>query len=69
MTNDEQQVSQARRKFIRDAGLTGGAAAVAAAAPGVALAEAPETAAEGSKQPEGYRLTKHILAYYKSAAS
>ena len=68
MKNPKQQVSQSRRKFMRDAGVSGGIAAVAAAAPGVALADAAET--EVDKAPdEGYRLTKHILDYYKGAAS
>lgn len=68
MKNSKQQVSQSRRKFLRDAGVSGGIAAVAATSPGIALADTVESGAE--QQPErGYRLTKHILAYYKSAAS
>ena len=68
MKDTKQQVSQSRRKFLRDAGIAGGAAAVAAASPGVALAE--DTAATAAEKPtEGYRLTKHVLDYYKSAAS
>jgi len=68
MTDSKQQVSQSRRKFLRDASVTGGIAAVAAGAPGMVLAE---TAGEGGEQKpsEGYRLTQHILDYYKSAAS
>lgn len=68
MKNPKQQVSQSRRKFLRDAGVTGGIAAVAATAPGMALADTVESDAE-QKPEQGYRLTKHILAYYKSAAS
>jgi hypothetical protein len=68
MKNPKQQVSQSRRKFLRDAGVSGGIAAVAAATPGVALAESEDTAGE-QKPSEGYRLTKHVLAYYKTAAS
>jgi nitrous oxide reductase len=68
MNDSKQQVSQSRRKFLRDAGIAGGAAAVAAGSPGVVLAEdVKETAAQ--KPTEGYRLTKHVLDYYKSAAS
>jgi len=68
MKNSKQQVSQSRRKFLRDAGVSGGIAAVAATSPGIALADTTESGAE--QQPErGYRLTEHILAYYKSAAS
>jgi len=68
MKDSKEQVSQTRRKFLRDATVTGGIAAVAASAPGVALAETSEEGA-AQKPSEGYRLTKHILDYYKSAAS
>lgn len=68
MKNPKQQVSQSRRTFLRDASISGGIAAVAATTPGVALAETVDTPAEQNPQ-EGYRLTKHILAYYKSVAS
>ncbi len=53
---------------MRDAGISGGVAAVAATAPGVALAE-PTAEDTEAKPKEGYRLTQHILDYYKSAAS
>ena len=59
--------SQSRRRFLRNTGAAGSAAAAAATVPGVALAEADETAPQ--EKAEGYRLTKHILAYYRSAAS
>jgi hypothetical protein len=68
MKEPNDKVSQSRRKFLRDAGLCSGAAAVAAGAPGLALAEARENEA-GARASEGYRLTQHILDYYKSAAS
>lgn len=68
MKNPKQQVSQSRRRFLRDAGVSGGIVAVAATAPGAALAEAEDSGTE-QKPREGYRLTKHILDYYKSAAS
>ena len=68
MKNPKQQVSKSRRNFLRDAGVTGGIAAVAATTPGLALAETSDNGAE-QKPREGYRLTKHILDYYKSVAS
>ena len=68
MKNPKQQVSQSRRKFIRDASVAGGIAAAAASVPGVALADAGDSGTE-QKPSDGYRLTKHILDYYKSAAS
>lgn len=68
MKKAEQQVSQSRRRFLRDAGLSGGAIAAAAAAPGVVLGETGQPPAEEAPR-EGYRLTQHILDYYKTAAS
>lgn len=68
MKDPKQQVSQTRRKFLRDVGVSGGIAAAAAAAPGIALAEMADDKTDPN-QHEGYRLTEHVLAYYKSAAS
>ena len=68
MKNPKQKVSQSRRKFMRDAAVTGGVAAAAVTAPGVAMAEKTDTPVN-EKPEEGYRLTQHILDYYKSAAS
>lgn len=68
MKNPKQQASQSRRKFLRDAGISGGVAVVTATAPGVVLAETPQADAK-QKPEEGYRLSEHVLAYYKSAAS
>ena len=61
-------ISESRRSFLRKAGASGGAAVVAAAAPAAAIAETPEAEATTGKPAEGYRLTRHILDYYKSAA-
>ena len=69
MKNPKQQVSRSRRKFLRDAGISGGIAAVAASTPAVALEHGADNVAEQQKPERGYRLTDHILAYYKSAAS
>ena len=69
MKNPKQQVSQSRRKFLRDTSISGGAVAVAASVPCVALAERPDEEAGQKDTEQGYRLTEHILAYYKSAAS
>ena len=69
MKNPKQQVSESRRRFLRDAGLSGGAVAVAASAPGAAFAQQPIKEAVEQDAEQGYRLTDHILAYYKSAAS
>lgn len=59
--------STSRRKFLQHAIATGGVAAVAAAAPTVAAAEVKAAGATKTGE-EGYRLTQHILDYYKSAS-
>jgi hypothetical protein len=68
MKDPKQQVSPSRRSFLRDAGIGTGAALAAASAPGAALADAAGTE-QAEKPQRGYRLTRHILDYYKSAAS
>ena len=68
MKNAKQPASKSRRKFLRQASAAGGAAAVAATAPTAALAQGAEDRGS-SPEPQGYRLTEHVLAYYKSAAS
>ena len=68
MKNAKQPASKSRRQFLRQASAAGGAAAVAASAPAAALAQDAEDG-PSSQEPQGYRLTEHILAYYKSAAS
>lgn len=68
MKEPKVQVSKSRRDFLRTAGISGGVAAVAATVPAAAVAESADDGGE-KKATEGYRLTSHILAYYKSAAS
>ncbi|WP_164513379.1 twin-arginine translocation signal domain-containing protein [Thiosocius teredinicola] len=69
MKESKDKVSQSRREFLRNAGKTGGLAAAAAVAPGAALAGTQDAPTEEPKAKDGYRLTQHILDYYKSAAS
>ncbi len=66
MKNRQQPRSEARRSFLRKAATGGGAVAVVTALPGTAVAttaqpELPDT-------PKGYRLTRHVLDYYKSVS-
>jgi uncharacterized protein YbjT (DUF2867 family) len=67
MKKDAKQTHDAaRRNFLRTSAATGLGAAVAAALPGAAAA------AEAAPEPEegkGYRLTRHVLDYYKTLAS
>lgn len=58
----------ARREFLRGTVAAGAGAALAAALPATAEA-APETASPAKEEKQGYRLTPHIAAYYKTAAN
>jgi nitrous oxide reductase len=55
-----------RRKFLRDSAVAGAGAAMVASSPGSAhtLTETEQD----EKKSEGYRMTAHISAYYKTAA-
>lgn len=68
MKKPTEQVSKSRRRFVRDAGISSGVAAVSAAAPVAAFAGAADDETMQDKPAQGYRLSKHILAYYKSVA-
>ncbi len=64
MKNRQKPQSEARRSFLRKAATTGGGAAVVTALPVAAVAAPEETEQpEGSK---GYRLSRHVLDYYKT---
>ena len=65
-TNPTQHVaSEDRRRFLRHAVTGAGVATAAAALPQATLAS-PEVEPPPAK--DGYRLSKHILDYYKTAA-
>jgi hypothetical protein len=67
MKKDKQKTTDSsRRKFLQGAAGAGAGVAIVAAVP-AAVSAADETP-KGDK-PEGYRLTQHILDYYKSATS
>jgi hypothetical protein len=56
--------SEDRRKFLLAAGL--GSAGAAAIAAGVKADGAPEAAQAADPGKDGYRVTEHILKYYKT---
>jgi hypothetical protein len=56
-----------RREFLQDSAAAGVGIAVAASLPGTVTAE--ESAGETSPKGKGYRLTNHILEYYKTISS
>jgi len=66
MKQDDHKIDKNRRNFIQGAAGAGVGTALAAALPGAAMAS--EQSVE-DKKPQGYRLTQHILEYYKTAAS
>lgn len=68
MKKQEQTTSDSRRAFLRNAAGTGACVALAAALPGAAAAVSTEEAGQADAGKSGYRLTQHVLDYYKSAA-
>lgn len=69
MKQDDKQVDGERRKFLGQAVAAGAGSVVAASLPGSALGADEIEAQESDKAQQGYRLTRHVLDYYKSAAS
>ena len=72
MSAKKPAVDNGRRKFLNGSALVGAGAVVATVIPGVAGATTDnDQSGQAAEQPreEGYRLTKHIQDYYKTAAS
>lgn len=69
MKRDDKQTKLSRRTFLQGTLATGAGAAMAAAVPGVAAADTSEASIDSDAKQKGYRLTQHILDYYKTAAS
>lgn len=69
MKQDDKQTSASRRTFLRGTVATSAGAALAASVPGVAAAASQDASLEPAAKEKGYRLTQHILDYYKTAAS
>jgi len=59
---------QSRRKFLSGGAILGVSAVAVAIAPNAAIAATKQEPDVENKKEEGYRLTKHIADYYKSAA-
>ena len=66
MKNRQHPESEERRSFLRKAAAGGGATAVITALPSAAIA-GPEEPEQADSQ-KGYRLTQHVLDYYKSVS-
>ncbi len=69
MKKHQNHADVSRRAFLRGTVATGAGAAVAATVPGVAVASTAEGHEEDSKRQKGYRLSQHIVDYYKTTAS
>ena len=68
MKKDQKQTHDAdRRKFLRGSVATGVGVAMSTGLPGVAAAAAEDPQPEQGVE-KGYRLTSHVLAYYKTLA-
>lgn len=65
--SDRKAVSTSRRGFLKALTVAGGATAVSAALPVAASATPPQAARTGTEEPQGYRETAHVRAYYESA--
>lgn len=69
MKDKKQETIKGRRDFLRGGAIAGaGVVAVASSIPSVALAANGEAEVAEKPAEQGYRLTRHILDYYKSAA-
>lgn len=62
----DKQVSTARRQFLQQAVTGSGAAAAAATLPGAVAAQSGPV--QDEPQRKGYRLSQHVVDYYRSAA-
>ena len=68
MKKDRQKLDTSKRDFIKKSACAGAGVVAAAAASGEVMATVPEDTGQAG-QNKGYRLTAHVLDYYKSAAS
>ena len=68
MTDKKPDLNENRRDFLRGTAVAGAGVALAMNGVSPVSADSQIPNAEGPKD-EGYRLTQHVLDYYKSAAS
>ncbi|MEZ5449040.1 MAG: twin-arginine translocation signal domain-containing protein [Thiolinea sp.] len=67
MKNEQHRPPVSRRDFLRGTVAAGAGAALLATTP-EGVEAAVESAAPAKDQAQGYRLTPHVAAYYKTAA-
>ncbi|MCP3869848.1 MAG: transcriptional initiation protein Tat [Gammaproteobacteria bacterium] len=68
MKRDVKKVDSGRRNFIGGAAAAGAGTLMAAAIPASAMATPAEEASHDAEK-KGYRLSQHVLDYYKSMTS
>ena len=68
MKQEEKAIDDKRRKFLSGVAAAGVGSAVAVAMPSAAIAVSGASVEERAEG-EGYRLSQHIIDYYKSVAS
>ena len=68
MKQEEKAIDDKRRKFLSGVAVAGVGSAVAVVMPSAAIAVSGESVEEPAED-KGYRLSQHIIDYYKSAAS
>ena len=68
MKRNKQKNIRNRREFLRNGAIAGAGVAVASSLPSASMASTGEGITEEQSAEEGYRLTRHIVDYYKSAA-
>ena len=66
MKKKDRKMDQQRRDFLRNSAATGAGVVIAATVPAVAVAGTNEDALQPAKDNTGYRLSQHIVDYYKS---
>lgn len=68
MKKDRQKLDISKREFIKKSAFAGAGVVATAAVSGEAVATVSEETKQ-TGQSKGYRLTAHVLDYYKSVAS
>lgn len=68
MKKNRQELDTSKRDFIKKSAFAGAGVVATAAVSGEAIATVSEETGQ-TGQNKGYRLTAHVLDYYKSAAS
>jgi hypothetical protein len=69
MKMTDKQADKNRRKFLYGTLAGGAGVALTVAAPGIVVATAADESPDTGNNNKGYRLTQHIVDYYKTAAS